>query len=125
MALKKKKILFIEDEPDQIMMVSLRLKKNGFSVSSAQDGLEGVEQAIKEKPDLILLDLIMPGMDGFEVCRKLRQHHATKRIPIIAATAAGADDLEHQCMTAGANECIRKPYEAMDLLAKIHKLLEK
>ena len=122
--MKKRKILFIEDEPDQVLMVSLRLKKNGFSVLSAQDGLAGIEKAIEEKPDLILLDIIMPGLDGFEVCRRLRHASATKRVPIIATTAAGDDDLERKCLAAGADECVRKPYDAADLLAKIKTLLE-
>ena len=122
---KKKRILFIEDEPDQIMMVKLRLEKSGFVVFSAKDGEDGIEKAVKEKPDLILLDIIMPGMDGFEVCKGLRNHSVTKHIPIIATTAAGVDNLEGECLAAGADECIRKPYEAADLLAKINSLLKK
>ncbi len=122
---KKKKILFIEDEPDQIVMISLRLEKNGYEVISSLDGEEGVEMAKKEMPDLILADVIMPGIDGFEVCRRLRKDPATKHIPIISTTAAGADDVEHQCLTAGANDCVRKPYDSSDLLMKIKRLIKK
>ncbi|OGX10704.1 MAG: hypothetical protein A2351_06145 [Omnitrophica bacterium RIFOXYB12_FULL_50_7] len=122
---KKKKILFIEDEPDQIVMISLRLEKNGYEVVSSMDGVEGLKMAVSEKPDLILLDVIMPGIDGFEVCRRLRKDPATKHIPIISTTAAGADDVEHQCITVGADDCVRKPYDSMDLLTKIQRLLEK
>jgi len=125
MAEKKKKILFIEDEPDQIAMVSLRLEKNGYHVISSLDGEEGVEMAVKEKPNLILTDVIMPGIDGFEVCRRLRKNPATKHIPIISTTATGMDDVEHQCLTAGADDCMRKPYNSSDLLVKIKRLLEK
>ena len=121
----KKKILFIEDEPDQIMMISLRLKKNGFDLVFSLDGEEGLKKAVAEKPDLILLDILMPGIDGFEVCRRLRKNPATKHIPVIATTAVGVDDVEHHCRTAGANDCIRKPYDSVDLLAKIRSLLEK
>ena len=121
----KKKILFIEDEPDQIMMISLRLKKNDYDVISSLDGEEGIKIAVKEKPDLILVDVIMPGIDGFEVCRRLRKHPVTGRIPIISTTAAGMDDVEHQCLTAGADDCVRKPYDSSDLLTKIKRLLEK
>lgn len=121
---KQKRILFVEDEPDQRMMVSLRLQKSGFLVMLARDGYEGLTMAIKEKPDLILLDIIMPGMDGFELCQKLREQAVTKMIPIIATTAAGTEDLESKCLSVGADECIRKPYESSDLLDKIRGLLE-
>jgi len=121
----KKKILFIEDEPDQILMISLRLKKNGYVVISAMDGEEGLKKAVEEKPDLILADVIMPGIDGFEVCRRLRADLATAHIPIISTTAAGADDIDRQCLQAGASECVRKPYDSADLLLKIGRLLEK
>ena len=125
MGKKKKKILFIEDEPDQIMMISLRLERNGYEVVSSMSGEGGLKMAVGEKPDLILLDVIMPGMDGFEVCRRLRKDPVTKHIPIISTTAAGMDDVENQCLTAGADDCIRKPYDSTDLLIKIHRLLEK
>ena len=122
---KKKKILFIEDEPDQIMMISLRLKKNGYEVVSSMNGEEGLKKVVTEKPDLVLVDVIMPGIGGLEVCRRLRKDPATKNIPIISTTAAGADDVEHQCITAGADDCVRKPYDSADLLMKIKRLLEK
>ena len=125
MSEKKKKILFIEDEPDQIVMISLRLEKNGYEVISSMEGEKGIQLAISEKPDLILVDVIMPEIDGFEVCRRLRQDPATKHIPIISTTAAGMDDVERQCITAGADDCVRKPYDSGDLLMKIHRLLEK
>lgn len=121
----RKKILFIEDEPDQIMMIALRLEKNGYQVISSMDGEEGLKIAVREKPDLILVDLIMPGIDGLEICRRLRQDPATKEIPIISTTAAGMDDVEQQCISAGADDCVRKPYDSADLLSKIHGLLEK
>lgn len=125
MSEKKKKILFVDDEPDQVTMVSLRLAKNGYTVVSAADGEEGLRKAFEEKPDLILMDVLMPGLDGFEVCRRLRKDPATKHIPIISTTAAGVDDIESQCLAAGADACVRKPYDSADLLAKIRKLFEK
>ncbi len=125
MSEEKKKILFIEDEPDQIRMISLRLEKSGYEVISSLEGEQGLKKAAAEKPDLILLDVIMPGMDGFEVARRLRKNPVTKHIPIIFTTAAGMDDVEQQCFTAGADDCIRKPYDSADLLRKIKRLLEK
>ncbi len=119
------KILFIEDEPDQIMMISLRLAKNGYEVVSAKDGEEGLRKVLTEKPDLILLDVIMPGIDGLEVCRRLKEDPATRHIPIISTTAAGVDDIEHQCFAAGANDCVRKPYDSAELLLKIQNFFKK
>ena len=125
MSLEKKKILFIEYEPDQVRMISLRLEKSGYTVIASLDGAEGLKMAVREKPDLILADVIMPGMDGFEVCRRLRNDPRTKDIPIISTTAAGVDDVEHLCLAAGADDCVRKPYDSVDLLMKIKRLLEK
>ena len=121
----KKKILFIEDEPDQIMMVSLRLERSGYEVISSSDGESGLKKALAEKPDLILLDVIMPGIDGLEVCRRLKKDPATQHIPVISTTAAGVDDIEHRCFAAGANDCVRKPYDSAELLAKIRRFFEK
>lgn len=123
MAETKKKILIIEDEPDQRLILSMRLKKYGFAVLVAEDGLKGLEKAALERPDLILLDIIMPGIDGLEVARRLRQDPATKKIPIITATAAGVDDVEHRCFLSGVDDCVRKPYDSGDLMGKIKKLL--
>ena len=124
MPAEKRKILFVDDEPDQVMMVSLRLQKSGYAVVSAVDGEEGLKKAREEKPALILLDVLMPGLDGFEVCRRLRKDPVTKSIPIIATTAAGVDDIESQCRAAGADDCVRKPYDSADLLKKICQLLK-
>lgn len=121
----QKKILFIEDEPDQITIVRMRLETSGFEFVSADNGKEGLKKAVSEKPDLILLDIIMPGMSGLEVCAKLRKNPKTASIPVIATTAAGIDDLERQCFAAGVDDCVRKPYEAEDLLKKIRHLIEK
>lgn len=121
----KKKILFIEDEEDQVMMVSLRLEKNGYDVIFSMNGEDGLKKAAKEKPDLILVDVLMPGLDGFEVCRRLRANPATKKIPIISTTALGRGDVEHQSNAAGADCCVRKPYDSSDLLRKIRRLLGK
>lgn len=122
---RKKKILFVEDEPDQVTMITLRLEKNGYEVISCSDGETGLKKAAEEKPDLILLDVILPGMDGLEICRLLRANPVTKTIPIVSTTAAGADDVEKSCLAAGANACVRKPYDSADLLAKIRRLIGK
>jgi CheY-like chemotaxis protein len=89
------------------------------------DGADGLKKAAEEKPDLILLDVILPGMNGLEVCRLLRKNPATRHIPVISTTAAGADDVEKSCLAAGADACVRKPYDSADLLAKIKRLIVK
>ncbi len=125
MAEKKFKILFIEDEPDQITMISMRLQKNGYEVIASSDGESGLKKAAEERPDLILLDVLMPGIDGLEVCRRLRAEPVTRGIPVITTTAAGVDNIEHLCRVAGADDCLRKPYASADLLMKIERLLKK
>ncbi|MDD5432513.1 MAG: response regulator [Candidatus Omnitrophica bacterium] len=120
-----KKILLIEDEMDQITMVSVRLKANGFKVVFAMDGEEGLKKAAEEKPDLILLDLIIPKIDGFEVSKRLKSEDSTKNIPIIAITAAGIKDIEQKCRVAGMDDFIAKPYDSMELVSKIKSFLEK
>jgi CheY-like chemotaxis protein len=107
------------------MMISLRLEKNGYEVVPARDGEEGLRKAREEKPDLILLDVIMPGIDGLEVCRRLKEDPETRHIPVISTTAAGVDDIERRCFSAGADDCVRKPYASAELLAKIQHFLKK
>ena len=118
-----KKILFIEDEPDQIMMLQTRLEANGFQVISAPNGEEGIKKVREEKPDLILLDIVMPKMNGYEVCKCLKGNPNTSHIPIIAVTASGAKELEEKCRSTGINDIVKKPYESADLLNKIKRLL--
>jgi CheY-like chemotaxis protein len=117
--MKSKKILFIEDEPDQIMVVKIRLEADGFEFISATNGEDGLKEAQSEKPDLILLDIIMPKMDGYEVCKRLKADPKTKAIPVIVITAVATKDLEQKCVGVGADDLIRKPYESADLVAKI------
>jgi CheY-like chemotaxis protein len=119
-----KKILFIEDEPDQVMMVKTRFENMGFSVTSAVDGEEGLKKIDKEKPDLILVDVVIPKVDGIEVCKRLRHNENSKDIPIILITAAGMEDFEEQCKGVGANACFRRPYEPTELDEKIKTLVK-
>ena len=104
-------------------MVEMRLKANGFEVISAKDGEEGISKAHEEHPDLILLDIIIPKMDGYEVCKHLKADSDTKDIPVIIMTASGAKGLEDKCLGLGVNDIVRKPYNATDLFAKIKSIL--
>lgn len=119
-----KRILYIEDEPDQIKVVQERLEASGYGVISAKDGEEGIEKAKEEKPDLILLDIFLPKVRGFEVCKRLKQIPETRNIPIIVITASGVEYIEAQSKAAGATECVKKPYEAKALIEKIELLLK-
>jgi len=114
-----KKILFIEDEEDHIILLKTRLEAEGYDFISAADGEEGYQKVIDEKPDLILLDIIMPKMNGYEVCYSLKQNDDTKDIPIIIITASGAKELEQKCIELGANEVMHKPYDSSYLSERI------
>lgn len=119
-----KKILFIEDEPDQIELVKTRLETSGFEFISALDGQEGIKRTKEEKPDLILLDIVMPKMDGYQLCTYLKGDPRTKDIPVIMFSAAGEKDIEKKCRSCGADDLIAKPYESKELVAKIKALLK-
>jgi CheY-like chemotaxis protein len=121
--MKNKKILFIEDEYDQIMVLKMRLEANGFEVVYAQDGIEGLQKVSSEKPDVVLLDLILPNMDGFEICRRLKSSALTSDIPVIIISAVGIKDIEQKCIAHGADDYITKPYDSALLLNKIKLLL--
>lgn len=118
-----KKILFIEDEPELVELMQVRLTTSGYEMLSAYDGEEGLNKAQQERPDLILLDKIMPKMDGLEVCQRLKADPQTKNTPIIIISASGGKDLPERCLAAGADDFILKPFEAEELLSKIKVLL--
>lgn len=114
-----KKILYIEDEEDQVMMVETRLRALGYQCLSALDGEEGYRLACEEKPDLILLDILMPKMNGYELAYNLKKNGVTKHIPIIVVTASGAKALEKKCLELGVEEIIHKPYDPAYLSDRI------
>lgn len=114
-----KKILFIEDEEDQIMMVKTRMEAYGYTVIAAVNGVEGLKKIYEEKPDLILLDIVMPKMNGYEVCAHLKKDPETCDIPIIVVTASSVRNLEERCLALGIEEIIRKPYESSYLVERV------
>jgi len=117
-----RKILFIEDEPDMIAVMEPRLEKAGFKMISAPGGIQGIRAAIDEKPDLILLDILMPQMDGYETCERLKKDPQTKDIPVIIVTAVESKGLGDNCKFIGADDYIRKPYQFEELLLKMNKI---
>ncbi len=120
----KKKILIIEDEKDLVETVSLRLEANDYEVISAGDGLEGLEKAKKEKPDLIILDLMLPKMDGYKVCRLLKFDEKYKKIPIIIFTACANEADKGIGKEVRADAYITKPFDSHVLLEKIRQLIQ-
>ncbi len=119
-----KKALVIEDHPDMLLILTYLLETMGFAVISANNGKEGVEKAIKEKPDLIFMDIMMPGMDGREATRRIRSNPEAKEIPILAATAITDKSQLRECIEAGCNGVIIKPFTAKDLQEKIQAVLD-
>src|SRR5688500_6612356 len=111
------KILIAEDEPDIRELITLTLQFNGFDVTSARDGAEAVEIAQRGQFDLILMDVRMPRMTGYEACRRLRELDGTKDIPIIFLSAKGQEAEVQQGLQAGADQYILKPF-APDMLSR-------
>ncbi|MDP2981508.1 MAG: response regulator [Candidatus Omnitrophota bacterium] len=119
----KKKILLVEDEKDMAYAVTLQLEAKGYEVITASDGREGLEKARMKKPDLIILDLMLPKIDGYKVCRMLKFDSKYKDIPIIIFTARAQDSDKKTGKEVGADAYITKPFEPSALLDKIRELL--
>jgi two-component system alkaline phosphatase synthesis response regulator PhoP len=119
-----KKILVIDDEPMVIRMATDGLTAHGFTVVSASSGYEGLIAAREELPDLILLDVVMPDLDGHEVLKRLRKDERTKGIPVIHLSAVGDYDQQLKAMEDGSNDYITKPIKPMELAARVEAFLE-
>lgn len=119
-----KRILVIDDLPENVFMLQDRLENEGYEVVTAYDGKTGIAKATSDMPDLILLDVMMPGMTGIEACKILKQDPVTSDIPIIIVTAkSGADDAK-EGLEAGAFDYIKKPFEKIEMLARINSALK-
>jgi len=118
------KILVIDDLPENVFLLQDRLEREGYEVITSYDGKSGIEKAIKEIPDLILLDVMMPDLNGIEVCKALVLNPVTIHIPIILVTAkSGAEDTK-EGLEAGAFDYIKKPFDKIELLARVHSALK-
>jgi CheY-like chemotaxis protein len=117
------KILLVEDNEMNRDMLSRRLIRNGYEVSIAIDGQQGVTMALSEKPDLILMDMSLPVIDGWEATRRIKSNDATRRIPVIALTAHAMSGDREKAMEAGCEDYDTKPVEISRLLGKIAALL--
>jgi len=120
----RKKILLIDDEPELVKAVEIRLKSTGYEVAVAYDGRTGIDKAKEIKPDLIILDLIMPIMDGYVVAMELKNDPETKHIPIIILTASQREDLKTRCRELGVTSFIMKPFDTSDLVNMVKAILK-
>ncbi|MCF8241670.1 MAG: response regulator [Melioribacteraceae bacterium] len=118
-----KKILVIDDQPDNVFILQDRLEKEGFEVLTAYDGEAGIKKAIELSPDLILLDIMMPGISGLEVCLDLTNRMETKNIPIILVTALNDANNLQEGFKAGAFDYVKKPFNRVELIARINAAL--
>jgi DNA-binding response OmpR family regulator len=118
-------ILIIEDEPDMLRAIKLRLESIGFKVETALDGLEGLQKVKTIVPDLVLLDIMLPKMDGFKVCNMIKFDKKYKNIPVIILSAKSAQKDFHTAKTVGADAYLTKPFTTADMLKKIKELLPK
>jgi len=118
-----KRILIIEDEATQVLLLESRLRASGFEIARAMSGEEGLEKARTLKPDLVLLDVILPGITGLEVSQRMREEEATRDIPVILVTASQMKDLETRSKIFGITALLTKPYAFADLLGKVNSLL--
>ena len=123
--MKKPKIVVIEDEVDILEVINYNLSKEGFDVCSALDGEEGLALIKKEVPDLVLLDLMLPGLDGIEICRTLKADHSTRSIPIIMVTAKGEESDIVLGLGMGADDYVVKPFRPRELMARIRSVLRR
>lgn len=118
------KILYVEDNDDNVYMLSRRLERKGYSVIVAADGKEGVAAARDEAPDLILMDLSLPIMDGWEATRRLKERADTRGIPVVALSAHAMTGDREKAIEAGCDDFESKPVDLPRLLAKIEALLQ-
>jgi len=118
-----KKVLIVEDHADMRELLTWQIELMGFLPIPAKHGKEGLEKAIAEQPDLILMDIMMPGMDGWEAARALRANPGTQNIPILAATALFRDSDLKSCLDAGCNGYIVKPFTFQELQEKVREFI--
>ena len=122
-AVMRKKVLLVDDDLELLAMLRLSFKGAGFSVTTARDGMDALEKARTLRPDVILLDLVLPGKDGFAVCESLRRNSATASIPIIVVTGLSSELSRLAGMESGATDYVTKPVSPETLVAKMRHYL--
>ena len=123
--MSKEKVLIIEDEKDIVKMLDYNLRKEGFRIFSANNGEDGLDMARRENPDLILLDLMLPEMDGLDVCKAVKNDAKTTHIPIIILTAKAQESDKVVGLELGADDYVTKPFSPRELIARIKAVLRR
>jgi CheY-like chemotaxis protein len=117
-------ILIVDDEIVSRYTIEALLESEGYTLVFAENGIQGLEKAEAMKPDLILLDVMMPGMNGFEVCRRLRANPRLSKLPVVMVTAWDDPTARHRCLEIGANEVICKPFNRAVLIEHVQNLID-
>jgi len=118
------KILIVDDEPNILLSLEYLMQREGFEVSLARDGLQAIEAIERDKPDLVLLDVMMPGKTGLEVCQHVRANDKLAKVRIIMLTAKGRETDVAKGLALGANAYVTKPFSTRDLVAQVRGLLD-
>jgi len=121
--MRKKKILLVDDSKTSLFVTQMILRKEPYDLLTAPDGAKGVATALAESPDLILMDVVMPGMNGFEAVQELRSHDQTRQTPVIMVTTRGEEPNVEAGFACGCNDYVTKPVDGVTLLSKIRSLL--
>jgi two-component system, OmpR family, alkaline phosphatase synthesis response regulator PhoP len=119
----KKKILIVDDEESLLKLASLLLTSRGYKVEAALDGKSALDSMAKDKPDLVLLDIMMPGLNGFEVCQQIKSNVSTRNIPVIMLTAKKSSEDMSRAEQLGAEQYITKPFRSAHLIETIKQTL--
>lgn len=119
----RKKILLVDDSETSLLMSRMILSKANYDILVAKNGTDGVDRAVAERPDLVLLDVVMPKMNGFEACTAIRARQETETTPIIMVTTRGDGTSVETGFAAGATDYITKPVNGLELLTKVRNLL--
>ncbi len=119
----EEKILIVDDDASIVKLVDYLLEPEGYKVVSASNGLRALKTVETEKPDLIILDLMLPGVDGFDLCQRLRMGIETSRIPIMILSAKSKDDDKRVAMESGADGYLTKPFNSADLIEQVGNML--
>ncbi len=122
---KREKIVVIEDEADILEVLQYNLKREGYTVIASRDGEEGLDSVRRENPDLVLLDLMLPGLDGLEVCKRLQADPVTANVPVIMVTAKGEETDVVSGLQIGADDYVTKPFSPKELLARVKAVLRR
>jgi two-component system phosphate regulon response regulator PhoB len=122
---RREKILVIEDEADILDLVEYNLQREGYRVTGCLDGEQGLQQVRKEDPDLVILDLMLPGMDGIEICRQLKGDKLTRAIPVIMLTAKAEETDVILGLGVGADDYVTKPFRPKELIARVQAVLRR